>query len=347
MVDHMDSKKNNQKLKQLKEPAFIVKPVAKNYGLDYLHLTLIVLVAVLVLLAFGLSYSKPAKVITCTGVCSNSTHNSTAVLAAAESYLASYRSLNSSISLIPYYSLPNQSTVSYMPSDKQWLVTMPYVDPLSSNSIFNITLVMYDSNLSVRQAYLQSIKPPGISNYSVAGLGAISLTTQAECSTTKPIPVYLFADPYAPGMLSALRTAIKASTAYGNSIKMNYYFVFSGYSVSKYKGYGVNTTQYLGRYLSCAAKQQRFNDFVSNLSIGYDGSPLSNLTLYQMALGSGLNTSALGSCIDNTSTSLAYQADLYKSYQVINTPQFVVNCKYLTLPETLDYAINYSLANTK
>jgi hypothetical protein len=100
-------------------------------------------------------------------------------------------------------------------------------------------------------------------------------------------------------MLSALRTAIKASTAYGNSIKMNYYFVFSGYSVSKYKGYGVNTTQYLGRYLSCAAKQQRFNDFVSNLSIGYDGSPLSNLTLYQMALGSGLNTSALGSCIDN------------------------------------------------
>ena len=345
----MNETKERNRLKRLKEPAFIVKPVAKNYGLDYLHITLIALAAVLVLLAFGLAYSKPATLVSCTGAagCGNSTHNSTAVLSAAESYIASYRSLNSSISLIPYYSLPNKSTVSYMPSTKQWLVTMPYVDPLSANSIFNITLIMYDSNLTVRQAYLQTIRPPGISNYSVAGLGAISLSTQAICSTSRPMQVYLFDDPYAPGTLSALRTAINASAIYGNSIKMNYYFVFSGYSASKYIGYGVNATQDIGRYLSCASRQQRFNYFVSNLSIGYTGNPISNLTLYQMALGSGLNTSALNACIDNSSSSLAYQADLYKSYQIINTPQFVVNCKYLTLPETLNYAINYSLETMK
>lgn len=345
----MKDMKGKDRLKRLKEPVFIVKPVAKNYGLDYLHVTLIVLAAVLVLLAFGLAYSKPATLVSCTGAtgCGNSAHNSTAVLAAAESYLASYRSLNSSISLIPYYSLPNESTVSYMPSSNQWLVMMPYVDPLSANSIFNITLIIYDSNLTVRQAYLQTIRPPGISNYSVTGLGVISLGTQTVCSAAKPIQIYLFSDPYAPGTLSALRTAINASATYGNSIKMNYYFVFSGYSVSKYKGYGVNATQYMGRYLSCASRQPRFRYFVSNLSSGYNGNPLSNLTLYQMALGSGLNTSALNACIDNSSASLAYQADLYRNYQIINTPQFVVNCKYLTLPETLDYAVNYSLERIK
>ena len=41
-----------------KEPVFIIRPAMKNYGLDYLHISLIVLVIILVGLALALSFFK-------------------------------------------------------------------------------------------------------------------------------------------------------------------------------------------------------------------------------------------------------------------------------------------------
>ena len=51
-------------------------------------------------------------------------------------------------------------------------------------------------------------------------------------------------------------------------------------------------------------------------------------------------------CLENSSASIDYQAEMASSYNITATPQFIVNCKYFTLPQTLDYAINYALKNS-
>src|SRR5271168_1470309 len=133
-----------------KEPVFIVKPAFKNFGLDYLHIILIALVIVLVVLAFALSTFKQGVVVTncqygnnVSGSCNTTMHNSSQALGAAERDLASYSKINTSLSLIPYYSLVNRSEVSYLPQSKKWLVIVPYIDPLANNTIFNISLLLY------------------------------------------------------------------------------------------------------------------------------------------------------------------------------------------------------------
>ncbi len=330
-----------------KEPVFIVKPVARGHGLDYLHVTLVVLVVVLVGLAFALAYSKPANLVSCqgnsSGSCGSPQHNQSQVLAAADHALVYYSSLNTSLSLLPYYSLVNRSTASYVPSGKYWLVIIPYLSPFNRNTIYNFSMLISDSNLSVRNAFVNSVTPSAKGGESVAALGTVGIDDLAACNVTKPIPVYLITDPYAPGAFAALRSALNASSLYGNSIATKYFVVFSSYAISRYPGFGLQQTQLLGDYMYCASRQRNFGQFVSNLSIAYTGQPLNNLTLYDVAEGSSLNTGSLAACLDNSSQTINYQAQLAASYNITSTPQFIVNCKYLTLPQTLDYAINYSL----
>ena len=175
-------------------------------------------------------------------------------------------------------------------------------------------------------------------------MGTVSVDQTAVCNLTKPIPIYLITDPYAPGAFAAMASAINASARYGNSISVKYFMVFSSYSISRYPGFGSGQTQLLGNYMFCASKQHNFRQFLSNLSIPYTGEPLNNLTLGQVAQGSSLNISALNSCLTNSSTAIDYQAQFADRYNITSTPQLIVNCKYLTIPQSLDDAINYSLS---
>lgn len=346
----MASKKTKDARLGGKEPVFIIKPVAKGYGLDYLHMTLGVLVVILIAFAFVLASSKPAVV---SGCASNSTscnlpqHNQSQVLSAANHDLVSYASINTSLSLLPYYSLVNRSTASYVPSGKYWIVNIPYVTPFNRSIIYNFSMIITDSNLSVKNAFINTIPPHSISGKSVAGLGAISIDNTAACNVTKPIPVYLITDPYAPGAFAAINTLINASSSYGNSIDARYFMVYSDYAISKYNGFGAAQTQLLGNYMYCASKQRNFSEFMSNLGIAYNGQPLDNVSLQGVAKGSSLDIGTLTACLQNSSTAINYQAALASNYNITATPQLIVNCKYLTIPQTLDYAINYSLKNTK
>ena len=346
-----DNKRGKSKMG--KEPVFIVRPVHRNFGLDYLHITLLVLVVILVALAFALSTFKSARVVTSCGsgnssICNatNATHTSAHALAAAETALTSFSNINTSLSLLPYYSLVNQSKVSYLSNQKEWLVTIPYMNPLANDVVSNLSLVLYDSNLSPAASYLQSITPTTATNNSVVGLGTVKLAGEASCKTSSnKIPIYIVTDPYAPGMLYTLHAAVSTNRKYSGSVNTSYYLIFSGYSQNFYNGYGVADTQQMGRYISCASHQKNFPQFVSNLSIAYTGAPLSNLTLYQVSLGSSLNITQLNVCMQNVTTSLNYQSEFANLYHVVSTPEIIVNCKYTTLPQTLNYAINYSLAH--
>ncbi len=346
-------KVNKQKEISGKEPVFIIRPAMKNYGLDYLHITLLALVIVLIVLAFALSMFKQGIVVkncqygvNATGACNETVHNSTQALASAERYLAAYSNINTSLSLIPYFALVNRSDVSYLPQSRKWLVVVPYVDPLAENTVFNISLLLYDSNLSLSNSFLQTLSPSVPTNNSVVALGVVNIHGEAACKTSTPIPVYVVTDPYAPGMLNALNAAINTSNSYGNSINTTYFFIFGGYSIQYYNSFGVAHTQQLGRYLSCASMQQgRFSQFISNLSIAYNGKPMENQTLYQIVQGSGLNISEFNGCMQNVTTALNLQADFANLYHIVSTPTIIVNCRYSTIPQTMRYAINYSIEN--
>ena len=338
--------------KQNKEPVFIVRPVRKNFGLDYLHISLMVLVIALVALAFGISLFKPGSSAASScqygslnGTCMMPIHNSSQALLGAEKILAAYGSFNSSLSLLPYYSLVNQSSVDYLPSQGQWYISVPYLDPVSHNRVFRVSFSIYDSNLSLATPYTQMLPPISYTNNSVAGLGSVSLSGRTLCQTTAPIPVYLITDPYSPGALGAVSSAVNARREFGSKVNMSYYFVFGAPSIRFYKSFGLVQTQALGQYLSCASRQGNFAGYAANVSSVFTGTPISNSTLYDIATASNLNTTKLNTCLANVSEALNYQAQLSDLYNLRYSPGFVVNCKYGTIPETLNYSIAYALGS--
>ncbi len=336
-----------------KEPVFIIRPANKNLGLDYLHIALIALVIILVGLAFALSTFKQGVVITncqygtTNSTCNSTVHNSTQALAAAERILAAYSNVNTSLSLIPYFSLINQSTVSYLAQSKEWIVVIPYIDPLLNNTVFKMSLLLYDSNLTLANSFLETLSPTIPTNNSVVALGTVNIYGEPTCRTSKPIPVYVVTDPYAPGVINTLNQSIRVAKQYGASINVTYFFIFSGYSQQFYKGFGITQTQLMGQYMECASRQQpnNFHNFLSNLSMAYSGIPLQNETLYQIEQGSSLNLTEFGGCMSNVTTTLNLQAQFANLYHIISTPTMIINCRYSTIPQSINYAINYSLSH--
>ncbi|MEM0150152.1 MAG: hypothetical protein QXW10_04615 [Candidatus Micrarchaeaceae archaeon] len=349
----MESKRTerNKALKK-NEPVFIVKPALKNYGLDYLHISLIVLVVILVVLALALTVMKPATVIkNCpygivNGTCFTPSYTKAQVLQAVGRILASYSSVNTSLSLLPYYSLINESSITYLPNESEWFVVVPFRDPYVSNAIYNYSVVL-DSNLSIGQAYIQSIKPLYYTNNSVVSPGVISIYGKTLCSTSKPMPLYLIVDPYAPGALNAVRLASSVSSIYGNSLNVSYDFVFGGYAQNFYAQYGTEYTQNIARYLFCAYKQGSIGAYASNLSSAFNGYPLSGNVLSNVASESKLNMAELAGCLNSSYTPLAYQAQLANLYNVVSTPTFIANCKYEAIPQTLNNTLSYALSEVK
>lgn len=344
------SKKNEVKKK---EPILLIKPI-KWFGLDSLHVLLIALVIVLVALSIALASFKPGStLINCPyGVSTNNTcvtpqYNSSQALLASEKVLASYSLINSSLSLLPYYSLVNESKVLYIPNQSDWLTIIPFKDPLADNKILNLSILL-NENLSLKSVYIQSFNPISSTQNHVAAFGAVSIYGKTACNETTPIPVYLILDPYATGALNSIYKAINASSQYGNEINMSYKFVFTGYALKFYNEYGINRTQIVGKSLFCASQQpNKFKAFINNYSILFSGLPISESMLNQVATGSGLNMSKYNSCMLNSSQILQNQALLTNFYGISTTPTFIVNCKYATIPETLNNAINYTLKNIK
>ena len=332
-------------------PHFLVKPAVNGLGLDYIHLSLIALVLILVALSFSLSIPKHATstVASCgyglqkNGSCVLPLHTGAEALLSAERILADYGYTNSSLSLLPYYSFVNSSKVSYLNSTKEWLVVIPYNDPFTKE-LLNISMLLYDSNLSLAEPFMEMIKPVSLHNNTVVYPGVVSIYGRTLCTSNSSTPVYLFTDPYAPGALRSIDVALNASEHYGTRINMSYFFIFAGNSVNFYHSYGVGTTQEMGRYLACASRQEEFGSYIADLRKVYYGAPLTNTTLAQLAAGAGFNMSAFGSCLQNSSNMLNSQASMSNLYGVISTPEFVVGCKYSTIPQKLDNAINYTLA---
>ncbi len=339
----MEKKKRSDELKMVKEPSFIVKPVAKNFGLDYLHLALLALVVILVALLFAVNSMKPARIVTsnsCNGImCAQPISNASQAISAAQHLLPYYANINSTASLLPYYTIANQSNASYVPSIKEWMVRIPYIDPLANNTIYNLTMFLADNSLNLTSAYITYLRPISNPNLSVTTLGAIDVSSQAECSSKPPYPLYFVTDPYAPGAMQALESAISYGKNNANSIDMSYYFVIGKYAMSKYAGYGTYNTDNLNRYLTCASRTQDFGQFVSNLSVAFDGEPLTNATLLDVVLGSGENSITMASCLANATQSLDYQSALVSTYHITSTPIYIADCKYIALPQTLNYAI--------
>lgn len=344
--------KENKKGNHTKEPLMIVRPAVRRWGLDYLHVSLIILVIILIAFAFALSAFKPGPVYAncpagiVNGTCVGPSHTSAEALAAGESVLAAYAPVNTSLSLLAYYSSPNEGNASYMANTSEWLVQIPYLNPFSGGKN-ELTMLLYDSNLSLVRPFLQTAAPGQPTKNRVVSLGVVQLSGKSLCTSKTPVPVYGIIDPYAPGATSSMFTGINASKTYGSSINMSYKIVFTGYAVDKYASYGINETQELGAYVWCASGQPQFKAFLENYSLVFDGNPLSSLTLYQTAQGSGLNMSQLGSCLNNAPSALIAQSKLAQFYNITTTPTFVINCKYATIPQTLSDAIPYVLNQTK
>lgn len=340
-TDKKDAKRLNLKKG---EPVFLVKPAIRMGGLDYLHLALLALVIILIALAFSLAYFKQGVVIkNCPyGIlndsCATPKYNNTDAVGAAQHIIAGYIYSNSSLSLVPYYTLTNRTNASYIPATNEWLVVVPYTDPLLNNKTYQISLLLYGSNLTLVHSYLEGVEPNN-TNYTVAGFGTVD-NGKTICTNATSIPVYLVADPYAPGALSSIMSVMNASER-NQTLKASYYFIFTGFSESHYTQYSLNQTQALGRYLACASQQQNFGQFVMALKAQFNGLPISSALLYGDAAEAGLNQTALTTCISNSSQLLYNQAVLARYYDVKATPQLIVACKYETIPQTFNYTLRY------
>ncbi len=321
-------------------------------GLDYLHITLIALVILLVMVAFALSVFKQGVVLencpygivnnTCAPAPSQNAAAQANVIAAAGRVLAGYQNFSSTLSILPYYSLINESHAYYIRANSTWLVTVPYLDPFENDTEYNISIILY-KNLSLDNIFLSTEKPTPLGNYSTVSFGTVDLTNKYMCNYSTPIPVYLITDPYAPGTIAAIKEAMNASSQYPGKIGMNYYFIFSDYSIGLYKQYGVAATQRLGDYLVCASHQPQFKQFIDDLSTVDTSIPQSNGVLYSVAQASGINTTSFDNCLATVSEPLDAQAQFASLYNINVLPTFIINCKYQALPQTLDSAINYTL----
>jgi len=343
----MASRKTRERKPAKAEPVYILKPAFKRGGLDYLHISLIAFVIILIALAYALSTFKTTLICsygTLNSTCITPKHNSTQALGAAERILASYSTMNSSLSLLPYYALVNRSTVEYLSNTSEWLIVIPYINPFT-NETLSFSMLVNDSNLSLVLPFQQTIAPLVYVNNKVVAPGTISLYGRTDCSSSAPIPTYSITDPYAPGALQSILRATNASKRYDGEVNITYYFIFTGNAAQLYRAYGVNETQLMGAYLKCATGQGKLGAFTSNLTTAFHGYPLSNSTLSQVAAESYLNASLLSTCLKTVYISLEYQARLAAFYNVTQTPTFIINCRYQTLPQTLDKAINYALAH--
>ena len=353
LSDIMEKRRNYDKnaARSAKEPEIIVKRIGRFGGLDSIHISLLVLVVLLIAVLLVVSYSKPISirnttVENCTygmlnGTCVYPIHSEAEVTSQAERILASYGYVNTSLSLLPYYSDVGNMSVSYMPESKEWLVRIPVTNAISGSS-FYVSFQIYDSNLSLATPYIQAIAPSSIVNNMVVSEGVVKAYNKFACPVQYPLPVYLFIDPYAPGSIQALSNIENLSSRFGGKLNVTVKVLYGPYSEMIASQYGSQNAQSLGKYILCASMQDNFSKFVGGLNAIYSNSYVSGATLNNLAKFSGINTGELDSCMANATSLMNRQSLLAKFYNITSTPIVVTDCMYLSLPQTEPNAICYA-----
>ncbi len=337
---------------KVKEPSIIIKPIGRFGGLDNLHLTLIVVIALLLLLVLVIAYAKPITILSSTNTsanCTNSTagtcaqpmHNSTQIRLLAERILASYTSVNGSLSVLPFIANVSGMNVSYVPYLRSWRVDITAMSPGTSETS-QAEFLISDVNTSQITPLLQVAKPPSITNNSVVANGVVKLAGRYACLQQQPTNVYWFIDPYAPGAVKSLLNFTDLEIEFGNKVNLTIRVVSGAATQQVGSTFGLFNAQLLGRYTYCASQQSNFTAFASNLNSVYAGSYLSQPVLANIANSSKLNYAQLTSCLNQSVQVLDVQSLLAKYYNITQTPVAVVNCEYLAIPETAHQAICYS-----
>lgn len=333
---------------ELKEPSVVIRPIGRLGGLDNLHITLLIALAVLMLLAALVAYSKPvtiANITNCTYGSANNTcitplHNASFVGALAERVLASYATVNSSLSLIPFISNVSTINAAFVPQSRAWLVSLSARN-LGSNQTFRVAFLISDTDTSQITPLLQTAKPSMISNNSVVSLGVVRLNDKPACGANST-QVYWFVDPYAVGALKSLQNATALETQFGSKVNLTVKIVAGADTQRIASSYGLGNAEALGMYAFCASQQSGFSSFVSNLNSLYSGSYLSANVLSNIANFSNLNRTALNSCLGGAVPKINAQGLLAQYFNITQTPVAIVSCQYLAIPQTAKQAVCYA-----
>lgn len=347
----MQSKKEKQ---SVKEPSIVIKPIGRFGGIDSIHIAMLILIVILIGLLLAVTYLKPITVITnstsfnCTynvrnGQCILPTHNTTEIKQIAESLIAKYADVNSSLSLLPYYSNVNLMNITYSPQNGDWYVDVPVQNPVS-NVTSHFDIIINDTSGDA-VPLLQIAKPAGVlTNNLVVSKGVIQVIGQPSCAVQNPLQIYWFIDPYSPGSISTLPIMTSLQKEYGSKINASIKILFTESSENIDASEGLNNSLALGTYLYCASIQNNaaFASFVKGVNSSYSGSYMSPSLLSAIAGQSQLNLSALNSCINNVPNLVSVQHLLAQYYNISSSPSIVTDCKYLSIPQTESDAIALS-----
>ncbi len=337
--------------KKIKEARIIIRPIGRLGGLDGIHLSLIILIAILMALLLVVSYpgSLPQQNATLRN-CTYGTYNGTCILPkqspadvrlAAERFLASYADVNTSLSLLPFVADVKNMSLAYLPQAAQWYATLPLINPAYNSTIY-FAMLISDKDTSSIVPLLQTMGPGSLSNDYTVSRGVVKLAEKSACQTASPLHIDWFIDPYAPGAVKSLLDAVAEEKSMGSSINLTIEILFTQSSQVISKAYGLNDTLALGEYLFCASQQSQFGTFVGKLNSIYANAYISPQIASELANASSLNRSALQSCLGSAGTLINRQAVLAKYYNITSTPSVVTNCEYLSIPQTESYAICYS-----
>ncbi len=324
----------------------IVKPLSRMWGLDNIHVALVILVVLLLAMLLLVSYGGGPTLVnnTCSygtlnGTCVIPVHNASEVRAKVQHILATYNSASSWQSLIPYFSEVSNMSISFMPSNATWLAELPLRQP--NASVVNIAFVLYDSNLSLRYPLVQMQAPNVVLSNSVVSKGVVQLANKFACAEQTPMQMFWFMDPYAPGAIASLRNLSTLESAYGSRLNASVKIVFGSDSGRIADAHGVNDTQALSEYVLCASQQSNFTRFVSTLNSAFGGSFISPQSLAGVAQASRLDTVQLNACLANSSVVINKQSLLAKYYNVTSTPIVVTDCEYMAIPQTAQASLCY------
>ncbi|MDE1860969.1 MAG: hypothetical protein KGH72_04615 [Candidatus Micrarchaeota archaeon] len=348
------TKKSELSRNDIREPSIIVKPIARLGGLDNIHMALLVLVVILILLLLFVSYtartpppSNTTSGLNCTygavnGSCVNPIHNASQIRHDVEMLLANYGAINGSVSVLPYTSNVAAMSISYLPSSGSWYVSVP-LSVQSSKPVY-FSVLVNDRDTSQMVPFIQTVKPGSINSNYVVSDGVIRIANQTSCGTEKPLNVYWFVDPYAPGGISTLNNLTSLESHFGSNVNFSVKILFTQYYQQTAQQYGANKTQVLDAYLFCASRQGngKFSSFVSNLDSIYTNAYVAPAVLANVSINAGLNASSMNSCLSNFALVSTAQIEQAKYYGIPSSPAVLTDCQYLSIPQTARQAICYA-----
>ena len=341
--------------KRISEPSILVRPISKFGGLDNIHIALLVLVAILIMLLITVSYNTKIYVINASIsraanlAPGNSTNYSaiaprntaSGIKLAAERILASYGTINSSLSLLPYLSNVAAANESYMPNTKQWFVSIPYTGPINGKK-YLFTMTISDLNTSSFTPFVQTTSPKSVSNDYVISNGIVKLSGTTSCQSGSSVPVYWFIDPYAQGSMQSLQNLISLRSMFGSRVNVTLKILYAQASQGIAATYGLNNTMQLGKYLLCASSQGNFAGFVKAVNTTYQGTYIPAYQLQTLAGESGLNTTSLDACVASSQSAINAQAVQAKYYNITSSAAVLTSCEYLSIPQTAQDAVCYA-----